>query len=36
VEVPVRYYPRVGKSKISCTLKGTARAACFILSLIVR
>jgi glycosyltransferase involved in cell wall biosynthesis len=36
VEVPVSYYPRVGKSKISGTLKGTVGAAWFILSLIVR
>jgi glycosyltransferase involved in cell wall biosynthesis len=36
VEVPVSYYPRIGKSKISGTLKGTLGAAWFILSLIVR
>jgi glycosyltransferase involved in cell wall biosynthesis len=36
VEVPVSYYPRIGKSKIGGTLKGTAGAAWFILSLIVR
>ena len=36
VEVPVSYYPRIGKSKISDTLKGTVGAAWFILSLIVR
>lgn len=36
VEVPVSYYPRIGKSKISGTLKGTFGAAWFILSLIVR
>ena len=36
VEVPVSYYPRIGKSKISGTLKGTAGAAWFILSLIVK
>ena len=36
VEVPVSYYPRIGRSKISGTLKGTAGAAWFILSLIVR
>jgi glycosyltransferase involved in cell wall biosynthesis len=36
VEVPVSYYRRIGKSKISGTLKGTAGAAWFILSLIVR
>lgn len=35
-EVPVSYYPRIGKSKISGTLRGTAGAAWFILSLIVR
>src|SRR6267154_2029404 len=36
VEVPVSYYPRIGKSKISGTLKGTVGAAWFIISLIVR
>jgi hypothetical protein len=36
VEVPVSYHPRIGKSKISGTLKGTMGAAWFILSLIVR
>jgi len=36
VEVPVSYYPRIGKSKIGGTLKGTAGAAWFILSLTVR
>ena len=36
VEVPVSYYPRIGKSKISGTLKGTAGAAWFIFSLIVK
>ena len=36
VEVPVSYYPRIGKSKISGTLKGTVGAAWFIFSLIVR
>jgi glycosyltransferase involved in cell wall biosynthesis len=35
VEVPVSYYPRVGKSKISGTVKGTVGAAWFILSRIV-
>ena len=35
VEVPVSYYPRIGKSKIGGTLKGTIGAAWFILSLIV-
>jgi glycosyltransferase involved in cell wall biosynthesis len=36
VEVPVSYYPRLGKSKISGTVRGTLGAAWFILSLIVR
>src|ERR1700723_85773 len=36
VEVPVSYHPRIGKSKISGTLKGTIGAAWFILSLIIR
>src|ERR1700745_1169094 len=36
VEVTVSYYPRIGKSKISGTLKGTAGAAWFILSLTLR
>jgi glycosyltransferase involved in cell wall biosynthesis len=36
VEVPVSYYPRIGKSKISGTVKGTLGAAWFILSRIVR
>src|ERR1700751_4191868 len=36
VEVPVSYYPRIGKSKIGGKLKGTVGAAWFILSLIVR
>ena len=36
VEVPVSYYPRIGKSKISGTMKGTIGAGWFILSLIVR
>lgn len=36
VEVPVSYYPRIGKSKISGTLKGTVGAGWSILSLIVR
>jgi glycosyltransferase involved in cell wall biosynthesis len=35
-EVPVSYYPRIGKSKISGTLRGTLGASWFILSLIVR
>jgi len=36
VEVPVSYHPRIEKSKISGTLKGTVGAAWFILTLIVR
>lgn len=36
IEVPVSYHPRIGRSKISGTLKGTLGAAWFILSLIVR
>jgi glycosyltransferase involved in cell wall biosynthesis len=36
VEVPVSYYPRIGKSKISGTVRGTLGAAWFILSLIMR
>ncbi len=36
VEVPVSYYPRIGKSKFSGTVRGTLGAAWFILSLIVR
>jgi len=36
IEVPVSYYPRIGKSKISGTLRGTIGAAWFILFLIVR
>ena len=36
VEVPVSYYPRIGKSKISGTVKGTIGAGWFILSLIAR
>jgi glycosyltransferase involved in cell wall biosynthesis len=36
VEVPVSYHPRIGKSKISGTLKGTVGAGWFIISLIVR
>src|SRR5246127_1191233 len=35
VEVPVSYYPRIGKSKISGTVKGTIGAGWFILSRIV-
>lgn len=36
VEVPVSYHPRIGKSKIGGTVKGTLGAAWFILSRIVR
>jgi glycosyltransferase involved in cell wall biosynthesis len=36
VEVPVSYHPRIGKSKIGGTLKGTVGAAWCILSLILR
>jgi glycosyltransferase involved in cell wall biosynthesis len=36
IEVPVSYHPRIGKSKISGTLRGTIGAAWFILSLIAR
>ena len=36
VEVPVSYHPRIGKSKISGTLRGTVGAGWFILSLIAR
>ncbi len=36
VEVPVSYHPRIGKSKISGTIKGTLGAGWFILSLIAR
>ena len=35
VEVPVSYFPRIGKSKISGTIRGTLGAAWFILSRIV-
>ena len=35
VEVPVSYYPRIGRSKISGTVKGTLGAAWFIVSRIV-
>jgi glycosyltransferase involved in cell wall biosynthesis len=35
VEVPVSYHPRIGKSKISGTVKGTVGAAWFILSRII-
>ena len=36
VEVPVSYHPRIGKSKISGTVKGTLGAGWHILSLILR
>jgi hypothetical protein len=36
IEVPVSYHPRIGKSKISGTIKGTLGAGWFILSRIVR
>jgi glycosyltransferase involved in cell wall biosynthesis len=36
LEVPVSYHPRIGKSKISGTFRGTVGAAWFILSRIVR
>jgi glycosyltransferase involved in cell wall biosynthesis len=36
VEVPVSYYPRIGKSKISGTISGTVGAAWFIFSRILR
>jgi glycosyltransferase involved in cell wall biosynthesis len=36
VEVPVSYFPRIGKSKISGTFRGTIGAAWFIFSLIAR
>jgi glycosyltransferase involved in cell wall biosynthesis len=36
VEVPVSYHPRIGKSKISGTVKGTVGAGWFILSRIMR
>jgi glycosyltransferase involved in cell wall biosynthesis len=36
VEVPVSYYPRIGKSKISGTIRGTLGAAWFIFSRILR
>ena len=35
VEVPVSYHPRIGKSKISGTVRGTLGAAWFIFSLIL-
>ncbi len=35
VEIPVSYYPRIGRSKISGTLKGTIGAAWFIFSRIL-
>ena len=36
VEVPVSYYPRIGESKISGTVRGTVGAAWFIISRILR
>ena len=36
VEVPVSYHPRIGKSKISGTIRGTVGAAWFILTRILR
>jgi hypothetical protein len=36
VEVPVSYYPRIGESKISGTVRGTVCAAWFIFSRILR
>jgi len=36
LEVPVSYYPRIGQSKISGTVKGTVGAAWFIFSRILR
>jgi glycosyltransferase involved in cell wall biosynthesis len=36
VEVPVSYYPRIGKSKISGTVRGTVGAAWYIFSRILR
>ncbi len=36
VEVPVSYYPRIGTSKISGTLRGTIGAGWYILALIAR
>jgi glycosyltransferase involved in cell wall biosynthesis len=36
VEVPVSYYPRIGKSKISGTISGTLGAAWFIFTRILR
>jgi hypothetical protein len=36
VEVPVSYHPRIGQSKISGTITGTAGAAWFIFSRIFR
>jgi len=36
VEVPVSYYPRIGESKISGTVRGTLGAAWFIFSRILR
>jgi glycosyltransferase involved in cell wall biosynthesis len=36
IEVPVSYYPRIGKSKISGTISGTVGAAWFIFTRILR
>ena len=36
LQLGVSYYPRIGKSKISGTLKGTFGAGWFIISLILR
>jgi hypothetical protein len=36
VEVPVRYRPRIGRSKISGTITGTLRAGLGILGMIAR
>jgi hypothetical protein len=36
VEVPVSYYPRMGTSKISGTVRGTIGAGSYILTLIAR
>jgi hypothetical protein len=36
VEVPVSYYPRIGESKISGTVRGTVGAAWYIFSRILR
>lgn len=36
VEVPVSYHPRIGRSKISGTMRGTLGAACGILGVLVK